>query len=155
MFMVFLFSLVFWAIQGLYARAFFAAGDMWRPMIAGTLITVASVPLYGVLERRFGVLGLVLASNLAIFTHTIVLAFMLQVRGMVSIGRLHLRELAKAIVAAAIAGALGYYAGHILPFDGSRISAIANIGFVSITWLAAALGVLALTRAQLLRHLRR
>ena len=39
-------SLVFWSAQGLYARAFYAAGNTLTPMVASTLITVASLPMY-------------------------------------------------------------------------------------------------------------
>src|SRR5207302_10652004 len=66
-------SLVFWAVQGLYARGFYAAGDTVRPMVAGTFVTIFSIPVYWLLFRRFGVIGLAFASNIAIFTHTLVL----------------------------------------------------------------------------------
>src|SRR5882672_5039551 len=39
-------SLAFWAAQGLYARAFYAAGDTLTPMVASTLITLASLLVY-------------------------------------------------------------------------------------------------------------
>src|SRR5579863_5694894 len=39
-------SLVLWSAQGLYARAFYAAGDTLTPMVAVTIITAASLPIY-------------------------------------------------------------------------------------------------------------
>ncbi len=155
LFVVFSVSLVFWAVQGLYARAFYAAGDMLRPMVAGTVVTIASIPVYAALDRRFGVLGLVLASNLAIFAHTAVLAIMLQLREMVTFAGLAWNELTKAVLAGVVAGLVAHYAGAVVPFTGTRVSALTNLGFVSSTWAAAALAVLSLTRADLLRDLRR
>ena len=38
-------SLVFWSAQGLYARAFYAAGNTLTPMVASSLITIASLPI--------------------------------------------------------------------------------------------------------------
>src|SRR5580704_2714677 len=37
-------SLAFWAAQSLYARAFYAAGNTLTPMIASTVVTLASIP---------------------------------------------------------------------------------------------------------------
>ena len=41
-------SLVLWSAQGLYARAFYAAGDTLTPMTAVSVITVASLPIYAI-----------------------------------------------------------------------------------------------------------
>src|SRR4029077_4919741 len=46
-------SLAFWSAQGLYSRAFYAAGNTLTPMIASSLITVASIPIYSALYRVF------------------------------------------------------------------------------------------------------
>src|SRR5581483_9213620 len=39
-------SLAFWSAQALYARAFYAAGDTLTPMVACTLVTLASLAAY-------------------------------------------------------------------------------------------------------------
>src|SRR5450755_3253741 len=39
-------SLALWSAQALYARAFYAAGDTLTPMVASTLIVIASLPMY-------------------------------------------------------------------------------------------------------------
>src|ERR1700681_3010785 len=57
-------SLAFWAAQGLYARAFYAAGNTLTPMIDSTVITIASLPIYSALYRAFSARGLVIASDL-------------------------------------------------------------------------------------------
>src|SRR5215472_10275139 len=40
-FLIFSISLAFWSAQGLYARAFYAAGNTFTPMVASTIITLA------------------------------------------------------------------------------------------------------------------
>src|SRR5229473_8425613 len=46
-------SLCFWAAQGLYSRAFYASGNTLTPMVATSLITLASIPIYSALFRHF------------------------------------------------------------------------------------------------------
>src|SRR5205807_97941 len=50
-------SLALWSAQGLYARAFYAAGDTITPMVAVSIITAASLPIYALLFGKFGVVG--------------------------------------------------------------------------------------------------
>src|SRR6267142_4938116 len=45
-------SLAFWAAQALYSRAFYAAGNTLTPMLAGTLVTALSIPIYWWLFQR-------------------------------------------------------------------------------------------------------
>ncbi len=51
-------SLALWSAQGLYARAFYAAGNTLTPMIAVTVITATSLPIYSLLFHSYGVVGL-------------------------------------------------------------------------------------------------
>ena len=99
-FMLFTLSLVFWAIQGIYARGFYAAGDTMRPMVAATAVTFLSLPVYWYCNRTYGSIGLVWASDIAILMHTAVLAVWLHLRGMVRISGLDWKELSKVILAA-------------------------------------------------------
>ena len=50
-----------WIAQQIIARAFYARADTWRPMLLGTAIALAAVPLYLRLGEAYGVLGLALA----------------------------------------------------------------------------------------------
>ena len=70
-------SLALWSAQALYARAFYAAGDTLTPMIASTIIVVASLPVYSAFFHRFDVTGLAMASDIGILMHTVVLAWLL------------------------------------------------------------------------------
>src|SRR3954471_3942554 len=147
-------SLIFWSVQGLYARAFYAAGDMVRPMVAGTIVTAASIPVYWLLFHRSGVVGLAFASDIAIVFHTITLAIMLDVRKMVRLAELDWLEMSRAMFASVIAGVLALYAGQVVPYVGTRTSAIASIALISLTWTAAALASLYLLRSKLLGEVR-
>jgi putative peptidoglycan lipid II flippase len=154
-FLMFSFSLIFWAVQGLYARGFYAAGDTVRPMVAGTLITALSLPIYWMLFRRFGVIGLAVASNIAIVMHTLVLAVMLDLRGLVRLSQLDWAELAKALAAAVVAGLIAAQAGQVVPFQGTHLSALLNMLWISLTWTAAVAAGLWITRSELLVELRK
>src|SRR5947199_3497829 len=89
-------SLVLWAAQGLYARAFYAAGDTLTPMVAVTVITVLSLPIYSVLFHTFGVIGLAWASDIGIGINLLALAALLGYRRLVPLGGLRWKELGKA-----------------------------------------------------------
>jgi len=47
-----------WIIQQIAVRAFYARGDTWRPMLLGTGVALAVIPLYLRLGAAFGVRGL-------------------------------------------------------------------------------------------------
>jgi putative peptidoglycan lipid II flippase len=54
-----------WVLQQVASRAFYARGDTWRPMILGTGIALAVIPLYLVLRESRGVEGLAVAGVIA------------------------------------------------------------------------------------------
>ena len=70
-------SLALWSAQALYARAFYAAGNTLTPMIASTIVVIASLPIYSTLFHRDGVAGLAIASDIGILMHTLALAWLL------------------------------------------------------------------------------
>src|SRR6185295_3557864 len=55
-----------WIVQQIIARAFYARGDTWRPMLLGTVVALASIPLYLGLGRGWDVRGLAVASAVGI-----------------------------------------------------------------------------------------
>src|SRR5579875_3723627 len=67
---IFSISLALWSAQAIYIRAFFAAGQTLPPMLAGTAVTLVSLPVYWALHARYGAMGLAWASNFAILAHT-------------------------------------------------------------------------------------
>lgn len=99
---IFSLSLALWSSQAIYIRAFYAAGQTLPPMVAGTIITILSLPVYWGLHARFGAMGLAWASNLAILTHTVTLAVLLHLRKLMPLAGVDRRELTKSLLAAVV-----------------------------------------------------
>ena len=65
-----------WAAQTLISRGFYALGRTWLPTIVGTIIAFAMVPLYVVLRRNWGTVGLATASSVAILVYVFLLGWL-------------------------------------------------------------------------------
>lgn len=95
-------------------RAFFAREDMWRPMILGTLVAAAAIPLYWVAGERFGAQGLAASGAVTMSANAGCLLVMLR--------RVHggppLAPLAETFVRALLLGAVAALAAHF----GSRLA---------------------------------
>jgi putative peptidoglycan lipid II flippase len=152
-------SLVLWSAQGLYARAFYAAGDTLTPMTAVTVITVASMPVYSILFHTFGAVGLAWASDIGIGANLLALALLLHYRKLVPLGKMRWGELGKAAVTAVVAGAISFEVAKIVPLGtlgyGSRKEDVLQLALVSVTWAAAVAAGLWLLRSELPQDLRR
>jgi len=152
-------SLVLWSAQGLYARAFYAAGDTLTPMVAVSVITAVSLPIYSFLFHTFGVVGLAWASDVGIGINLLALAWLLHLKGLVRLGELRWRELGKSAVVAVVAGAISFEVARIVPLPtagrGSRVADVTQLALVSITWAAAVAAGLWLLRSELPGDLRR
>jgi putative peptidoglycan lipid II flippase len=138
LFVVLAVTLAVWAVQGIYARAFYAASDTKTPAITGTVITVLSVPMYAVLFRTAGLQGLAIASDVGIFVQTAALAILLHRKGLVSFGDLEFGELGRALLAAAIAYAATAAAACFLPPVSTHSADLLTIAVASVAWAAAA-----------------
>ncbi len=147
-------SLAMWSAQALYARGFYAAGNTLTPMVASTVITVASLPVYAAMFRNFGVVGLVMASDIGILMHTVTLAVLLHRAELVGLRGLPWLELGKAFATAAFAAAAAYGVSRAVHIDGSRRADLLAIALIGLTWLAATLLGLWITRSDLPRELR-
>jgi putative peptidoglycan lipid II flippase len=148
-------SLIFWSAQGLYARAFYAAGNTLTPMVASTIVTLLSIPVYAALFHAYSVVGLVMASNLGIAANCLVMAILLHKRKLVLISGLPWGELAKATITAVIAGFLSYEVARAVLVNNSRIADFKALGLITITWAAAVAAGLWITKSQLPGELRR
>lgn len=127
-----------WIGQQIAVRAFYARGDTWRPMLLGTLIAVAAIPLYLALGRRFGVLGLATAGVLGMSVNafaTILLARRLH--GSPSVGALF-ESTARAAVIAVAAG-VGAGLVTIDPAPVSTAGTLANLLAKGLVFAAIAL----------------
>jgi putative peptidoglycan lipid II flippase len=152
-------SLALWSAQGLYARAFYAAGDTLTPMVAVTVITSASLPVYSLLFHKYGVVGLAFASDIGIGANLLALAWLLHYRKLVSLGTLRWDELGKSAVIGVVAGVISLEvaksATPLFSSYGSRMSDVLQLGLISITWGAATALGLWLLRSELPNDLRR
>jgi len=152
-------SLVLWSAQGLYARAFYAAGDTLTPMIAVSVITLASLPIYSFMFHTFGVVGLAWASDIGIGINLLALAGLLHHRGLVPLGELRWKELGKSATVSVAAGAISFEVAKAIPLTtaghGNRVADLMQLALVSITWAAAAAAGLWLLKSELPRDLRR
>jgi putative peptidoglycan lipid II flippase len=152
-------SLALWSAQGLYARAFYAAGDTLTPMVAVSAITLVSLPVYSILFQSFGVLGLAWASDIGIGVNLLALAYLLHYRKLVPLDGLPWRELGKAALVALVAGAISFEVAKAVPLGsagrGSLMADLLQLALVSLTWAAAVAGGLWLLRSELPGDLRR
>jgi putative peptidoglycan lipid II flippase len=148
-------SLAFWSAQGLYARAFYAAGNTLTPMVASSLITAASLPVYYALYHSLSTVGLAIASDLGIVANTLALAILLHWRKLVPSEQLQWGELGKASITAVVAGILSFEVARVVMVSGSRTADVKALGLVTVTWAAAVAAGLWIMQSQLPRDLRR
>ncbi|HTJ30772.1 MAG TPA: lipid II flippase MurJ, partial [Acidobacteriaceae bacterium] len=139
-FAIFSLTLFLWSAQAIYARAFYAAGNTMTPMIAGTTVTLISLPVYALLFHLHSVAGLAVASDIGITLQTLTLAVLLHKRRMVSLASLDHRELGRCLAAGAAAGLAAWAAalgvGHVLHTQTRWADAVELAAGVTV-WLAA------------------
>ena len=154
-FSLFALSLALWSAQGIYARAFYAARNTMVPAVSGTLVTLLSIPVYGLLFHHIGIDGLALASDLGIAAHTVALAILLHRYRLVSLATLDWRELARAALAALVAYlGVKLMLGQLPAGTGHLWNALL-LGTGSVLWLAVSAAVLLALRSKLPRQVLR
>jgi putative peptidoglycan lipid II flippase len=142
-------TLAVWAVQGIYARSFYAASDTRTPAITGTIITVLSVPMYWSLFRAMGLEGLALASDLGILAQTATLAFLLHRKRLVNLRHLEFGELGRALLAALVAVVATGAVVRIFPPPSSHGGDLLVLAAGSAVWAVAVAGVLLLSGSKL------
>jgi putative peptidoglycan lipid II flippase len=149
LFQILAITLPVWAVQGIYARAFYAASDTKTPAITGTVITVLSIPMYWLLFKDRGLTGLAFASDIGIMIQTASLAILLHRKRLASMLHLEFGELGRALLAAVV----GYIAAmglvRALPPAASHAGDALTIGAGSVAWAIAVLVMLVVTRSKL------
>jgi putative peptidoglycan lipid II flippase len=157
-FAIFAISLALWTAQAIYARAFYAAGETFVPMLAGTIVTLITIPIYWTLHRHFNVIGLAWASDLAIILHTTTLAILLHRRKMVPLfgpsGGLDRTEILRAAAAAIISFAGTSLLLHLIHQKQTYLGDIIDLILGGIVWATLAIATLHLTGSKLLIQLR-
>jgi putative peptidoglycan lipid II flippase len=155
LFRIFALTLAIWAVQGIYARAFYAANDTITPAIAGTTIVVLSLPLYWALFHLLGMTGLAVASDVGITVQTAALAILLHRKRLVSLAHLEYGELGRAVVAALVAYAATAEAMRFLPAAVTHPKDFISIAAGSTVWLLAAALTLLVSGSKLPRQMMR
>jgi putative peptidoglycan lipid II flippase len=133
-----------WGVQGILARAFYAAGDTLTPMVAGTAVALTTLPIYALLHHLLSTAGLVLASDLGILFHTVALLLLLPRR----VPELDRGELVRAVlrgaVVAVLAAAPAYLIARWVPVGrivtGHALD-VARIGVGGLVFSAVALSI--------------
>src|ERR1700693_1122146 len=97
-------------------------------MVATSLITLASIPMYSALFHRFSTVGLAMASDLGIVANTLALALLLHRRQLIQINELNWAEIGKAGITSLVAGLLSYEVARVLLGTNSRITAFKALG---------------------------
>ncbi len=127
-FAVFSVSMFLWSAQAIYSRAFYAAGNTFVPMVAGTVVTVVSLPIYASLYHWHGAMGLAVASDVGIAMQTVLIAILLHQRHMVSLAGVDYVELGRCALAGAAGGAavwviFSWLGGMVAPLLASYLPA--------------------------------
>ncbi len=149
LFCIFAITLSLWAVQGIYARAFYAAGDTRTPAFTGIIATVLSLPLYWGLFQTGGLRGLAIASDLAMLVQTVALAGLLHKKKLVSLGHLEFAELVRAAVSAGVAFVAAAVAVHFMPLAKTHRDDALVIAVGSIAWAAVSGATLLVTGSKL------
>ena len=97
-------SLFAWSAQSIYARAFYATGTTWLPMLSSVAILLIAFPLYGLGYKNYGAGGLALASDAGILLQAVTLAVLLHRRQMVSLASLDYKEIGRCLLAGITSG---------------------------------------------------
>ncbi len=151
-FAIFSASLPFWSAQAIYARAFYATSNTVTPMVAASLVTLASLPVYALLFRLHGAPGLAFASDIGITLQATVFAVLLHRRGLVPAGGLHAKELARSAGAALLSLLVLLGMRHLAGRGQSRLAELALLAASFIVWAAFCTLFLQLTGSQLPRQ---
>ena len=154
-FAIFAPTLALWTAQAIYARAFYAAGETFTPMLAGTIITALSIPIYWALHQRFGVIGLPWASNIAIAIQTSTLAVLAHRRSLVPLSGLEFTEIGRSLLAAFVSFVGIELLLHVVPHSTTQIGNLITIVLGSIAWVALCVATPYLSGSKLISQLRR
>jgi putative peptidoglycan lipid II flippase len=155
LFIILAITLAVWAVQGIYARAFYAASDTRTPAITGTIITVLSIPMYSLLFRAGGLRGLAIASDVGILAQTGALAVLLHRKRLVSLAMLEFGEFARTALAAALAFVAAWQLALHMRAATTHRGDVVVLAAGSMVWAAVAFTALLLTKSKLPQQLMR
>jgi putative peptidoglycan lipid II flippase len=146
---IFSISLCFWSAQAIYARAFYATGNTVTPMVAASLVTLASLPVYSLLFRLHGAPGLAVASDIGITVQATVFAVLLDRGRLVPLHGLDWKELGRSAVAMGLSFAALVGLRRVSPSAAPRLVELALLAASLIVWAGVSSGVLWMTGSTL------
>ena len=138
---IFALALPAWVAQQIVLRASYARTDMWRPMLLGSAVALAAIPLYLNLGNRFGAAGLASAGVIAMTCNAAATVVMVRIlHGSPSLPALASTIGRALLIAGPAAGAAYYVAGlgfglgalGVLLSGGIAFMAVAAVGAFSI-----------------------
>jgi putative peptidoglycan lipid II flippase len=147
------FAVPAWVTQQIIARAFYARADTWRPMLLGTVVALASIPLYLALGRDDGVRGLAIASAVGMTISALAtLVWARWLHGAPALARLLETSLRALIVAVPATVVVSWLVGATPPSTSAALVAL-GIGVALFAGLSA--GGIALVGDEPMRELLR
>lgn len=152
-FTIFTLSIAFWAVQGIYARGFYAAGNTVTPATVGWAITLISIPIYRTLFHTAGLTGLAIASDIGIVIQTLTLIVLLNRKRLVLFSGLELGEILRAFFAATASFAAAWAVVRYVHLPHGHTADFAIIAIGSLAWAAVAFATLRLTGSRLITQL--
>jgi putative peptidoglycan lipid II flippase len=129
-----------WVIRQVGVRGFYAREETWRPMLLGTAMALAALPLYWFLGERAGAVGLAAAGALAMTGNALAtLAWARARHGAPRLGPLSAVAV-RALAVATLAGLAGAAAASALPpAGGGKLTAALEIAVGSAVFGLVAL----------------
>ncbi len=104
---IFAWAVPAWIVQQITVRGFYAREDMWRPMLLGTSIALAVIPLYRQLGASFGASGLAAAGSIGMTANAVATLCLLRwLYGAPDLGVLAASGLRAALAGAVAGGAV-------------------------------------------------
>ena len=149
LFSIFAITLAVWAVQGIYARAFYAAADTRTPAFTGIAATVLSLPIYWLFFKSNGLRGLAVASDLAMVLQTGALAVLLHRMRLVSLAHVEYAEVGRAALAAICAAVAVGFVVYRMPAVHTHPGDVAVIAVGTLIWVGVAYALLRLTGSKL------
>jgi putative peptidoglycan lipid II flippase len=138
-----------WTIQQIAVRPFFARRDTWRPMLIGTAVALAAIPLYLAFGARYGGMGIAAAGAIGMTVNAVVTLLVARwLHGAPGLGAL----CASALRAAAIAAFAGLAAHEALARLALVAGAFADLAVGGLVFAAAAAVGVALTGDESMRQ---
>ena len=67
-------SVVFWGVQQMIGRAFYAHKDTITPAVVGSIVSILALPVYWWLGKMIGAIGVALAGSISVMLYTVVLS---------------------------------------------------------------------------------